>query len=171
MKKEKVPCADLFCGGGGTSTGMLNAFKRAGLECSIIGVNHWDVAIATNKANHDGTYICDSLETLSPRKVVPGGRLYILCASPECTHHSVANANRPKDEQSRSTAWFVLKWAQEIYIDRIYIENVEEFTSWGPIDENGRPIPSEKGEAFKAYIKAIKAALFSCRRKQNWRHE
>lgn len=27
---SKILCADLFCGGGGTSTGMINAFRRAG---------------------------------------------------------------------------------------------------------------------------------------------
>lgn len=26
---SKILCADLFCGGGGTSTGMINAFRRA----------------------------------------------------------------------------------------------------------------------------------------------
>ena len=50
---SKILCADLFCGGGGTSTGMINAFHRAGVnDYQLIGVNHWNIAIETNKINH-----------------------------------------------------------------------------------------------------------------------
>ena len=49
MKKKKIIyCADLFCGGGGTSTGMIAAFQRVGIDFHLIGVNHWNIAIDTN---------------------------------------------------------------------------------------------------------------------------
>jgi site-specific DNA-cytosine methylase len=37
------------------------------------------------------------------------------------------------------------------------VENVPEFASWGPIGSNGRPIPSRKGEVFRAWVAAIEA--------------
>lgn len=154
---KKIYCADLFCGGGGTSTGMIAAFEKRGVDYELVGVNHWDKAIETNRLNHRGRYRRDGVERVSPRELVPGGRLHILWASPECTNHSRAKGGRPKDEQSRATAWDVLKWPQELYIDRIYIENVEEFLEWGPCDEAGHPIAKKKGEIFRQYIRALKA--------------
>lgn len=154
---KKIYCADLFCGGGGTSTGMISAFEKRGIDYELVGVNHWDKAIETNRLNHRGRYRRDGVERVSPRELVPGGRLHILWASPECTNHSRAKGGRPKDEQSRATAWDVLKWPQELYIDRIYIENVEEFLEWGPCDENGKVIQSGKGKTFRAYIAALKS--------------
>lgn len=154
---KKIYCADLFCGGGGTSTGMIAAFEKRGVDYELVGVNHWDKAIETNRLNHRGRYRRDGVERVSPRELVPGGRLHILWASPECTNHSRAKGGRPKDEQSRATAWDVLKWPQELFIDRIYIENVEEFLEWGPCDETGHPIAKKKGEIFRQYIRALKA--------------
>lgn len=154
---KKIYSADLFCGGGGTSTGMIAAFEKRGVDYELVGVNHWDKAIETNRLNHRGRYRRDGVERVSPRELVPGGRLHILWASPECTNHSRAKGGRPKDEQSRATAWDVLKWPQELFIDRIYIENVEEFLEWGPCDETGHPIAKKKGEIFRQYIRALKA--------------
>lgn len=153
-----ILCADLFCGGGGTSTGMINAFKRAGVDFQLIGVNHWNIAIETNRINHPFEKLyCSTIQNVKPREAVPSGRLHFLWASPECTNHSRAKGGRPKDEQSRATAWDILKWAQELYIDRIYIENVIEFLEWGPIDSKGRPMASKKGETFRAFVAALES--------------
>lgn len=153
-----ILCADLFCGGGGTSTGMINAFKRAGVDFQLIGVNHWNIAIETNRINHPFEKLyCSTIQNVKPREAVPSGRLHFLWASPECTNHSRAKGGRPRDEQSRSTAWDILKWAQELYIDRIYIENVVEFLEWGPIDAKGRPMESKKGETFRAFVAALES--------------
>lgn len=156
---SKILCADLFCGGGGTSTGMINAFHRAGVnDYQLIGVNHWNIAIETNKLNHPFEKLyCSTVQNVKPREAVPSGRLHFLWASPECTNHSRAKGGRPKDEQSRATAWDILKWAQELYIDRIYIENVIEFLEWGPIDSKGRPMASKKGETFRAFVAALES--------------
>ena len=153
----KLYIADLFCGGGGTSTGMIAALEARGIDYELVGVNHWDTAIATNKLNHKGNYERDGVERVSPRALVPGGRLHILWASPECTNHSRAKSGRPKDEQSRATAWDVLKWPQELYVDRIYVENVQEFLEWGPLDEKGNVIVAKKGEIFRQYIRTLKS--------------
>lgn len=153
-----IYCADLFCGGGGTSTGMIQAFQKAGINFQLIGVNHWKIAVETNKLNHPFEKLyCSTVQNVKPREAVPSGRLHFLWASPECTNHSRAKGGRPRDEQSRSTAWDILKWAQELYIDRIYIENVVEFLDWGPIDAKGHPMDSKKGETFRAFIAALES--------------
>lgn len=158
MNCPSIFCADLFCGGGGTSCGMINAFRRAGVNFRLIGVNHWNIAIDTNKQNHPFEKLyCSTIQNVKPREAVPSGRLHFLWASPECTNHSRAKGGRPKDEQSRSTAWDILKWAQELYIDRIYIENVIEFLEWGPIDSKGYPMKSKKGETFRAFVAALES--------------
>lgn len=59
---SRFRCVDLFCGGGGTSTGMIEAFRKAGDECSLVGINHWQVAIDTNRRNHDGKWLCASVD-------------------------------------------------------------------------------------------------------------
>lgn len=153
----KVKIVDLFCGAGGASTGMLEAFKNSGIDYELIGVNHWQIAVDTNKLNHPGTFYRDGVEKISPRAIVPGGSLDFLWASPECTNHSRAKGGRPKDEQSRATAWDVLKWPQELFIKRIYIENVTEFLEWGPCDEKGHPIKSKKGSTFRAFLNVLKS--------------
>jgi len=158
---KKLFCADLFCGGGGTSTGMINAFRRAGIadkDIHLIGVNHWNIAIETNKLNHPFEKLyCSTVEQVKPREAVPSGHLNFLWASPECTNHSRAKGGRPRDKQSRATAWDILKWVQELYIDRIYIENVTEFLEWGPLDKKGRPVKSKKGNTFRAFIAALES--------------
>ena len=94
---------------------------------------------------------------VDPRKVIPGGRLALLVASPECTHHSKARGGKPVEDQRRSSAWHILRWAEAIYIDNILIENVEEFTKWGPISAKGKPLKSKKGETYIAFLNALKA--------------
>ena len=159
MTKKIKKAVDLYCGAGGTSTGMINAFIKKGYKYWVLGVNHWQVAIDTHKFNHSDQPkpMCDSVENVKPREVVPGGKLDYLWASPECTNHSRAKGGRPKDEQSRATAWDVLKWPQELYIKRIYIENVPEFLEWGPLGSDGNPLKSKKGETFRAFIAVLEA--------------
>jgi len=109
-------------------------------------------------ANHpDAEHRCESLDHVDPRKAMPGGRLDLLAASPECTHHSNARGGKPRSDQSRASAWHILRWAEALYIENILIENVPEFIEWGPLDEEGKPVERKKGKAFVAFINALKA--------------
>jgi DNA (cytosine-5)-methyltransferase 1 len=158
MTRRLVNCADLFCGAGGTSTGLANACRELGLDLDLIAVNHWQVAIDTHTKNHpNAKHLCARLEAVEPQDHVPGGRLALLVASPECTHHSRARGGKPMSDQSRASAWLVLKWLQELYVDNLLIENVKEFVEWGPLGVNGKPLKSKKGELFRAWIDAIRA--------------
>ena len=85
MVKRKITAADLFCGAGGSSTGLRLACEAAGVRHSLIAVNHWDIAISTHSKNHpESEHLCTDLNSIDPRKVIPGGKLDLLVASPEC---------------------------------------------------------------------------------------
>jgi DNA (cytosine-5)-methyltransferase 1 len=153
-----LKAVDLFCGAGGTSTGLLRACARLGLEVDLLAINHWKVAIATHASNHpDARHLCEDLATVDPRRVVPDGRLDLLVASPECTSHSYSRGNRPVSEQSRASAWHPLRWADQLRIDALIIENVAALRDWGPTDIHGRPIRSRKGETYQQYLAMLRA--------------
>jgi DNA (cytosine-5)-methyltransferase 1 len=134
LKRRKIKAADLFCGAGGTSTGLRLACEEAGIHLELIAVNHWDIAIATHSKNHpESQDICASLDTVNPRELIPDQKLDLLVASPECTHHSIARGGMPINDQSRASAWRILEWASQIEIKHILIENVPEFRTWGPL--------------------------------------
>jgi DNA (cytosine-5)-methyltransferase 1 len=149
--------ADLFCGGGGETTGIMQAAKAAGLRLDLAAVNHWQVAIETHRLNFPDTRsYCQDLATLNPLDVFGArDRVDLLWASPECTHHSNARGGRPRSEQGRASAWLILKWLSELYVRRVILENVPEFLNWGPLGADGKPLASKKGEMFRAFVSAL----------------
>ena len=158
MAKKEFLAADLFAGAGGTSTGLAQACAEAGVKLQLFAVNHWEVAIETHSVNHpEMHHYCEDLTSMNPRKAVTGGRLDLLVASPQCTHHSNARGGTPMVEQERASAWCVLRWATALSIDHVIIENVREFLNWGPLDDEGRPIKKHKGETFNAFIAALRS--------------
>jgi DNA (cytosine-5)-methyltransferase 1 len=168
--RQRIRAADLFCGAGGTSTGLALAAQELGVDIDLLAINHWDVAIATHSANHPcARHLCERLDNVDPRKTVPGGRLHLLAASPECTHHSNARGGKPMSDQSRASAWHILwhilRWAEALYIDDILVENVREFESWGPLGVNGRPLERRRGETFLAFLNALESLGY----KVEWR--
>lgn len=167
MKTSEIEGADLFCGAGGTSEGMMRAAEERGVKLNLLAINHWDTAVSSHSLNHPAVrHRCESLDAVNPRKAVPGGRLHIMAASPECTGHSAAAGGMPRNEQSRATAWHVTRWISDLIVDNVLMENVREFLDWGPLLERGitwrgryykkgRPDPRRKGETFKAFIRAL----------------
>lgn len=166
---RRVDAADQFCGAGGFSQGLRWAIDEIEREQGVpitlrlVAINHWDVAIATHSANHPTVdHICDQLEKADPRALFPSGRLRILISSPECTHFSRALGGKPRNWQSRATSKYVIKWASQLKIDDIVIENVADFRTWGPLyrkhsDPNmiGKPIQNRKGQYFRAFIRKL----------------
>lgn len=149
---------DLFCGGGGESCGIAAAYGRAGISVELHAVNHWERAIETHARHFPAArHYCTGVEALDPCRVVRSGRCDLLWASPECTHHSTARGGRPRSDQSRASAWLVLKWLQELYVRRLIVENVPEFLGWGPLDARGQAMASRKGETFAAWVQALRS--------------
>lgn len=157
MKKTKIQAADLFCGAGGTSSGLLDACRELGYGISLLAVNHWDIAIATHTANLlDARHMNADLSDVNPRSVVPGGKLRLLVASPECIHFSNARGGRPMSKQGRASVKYVLRWVTALDVQDVLIENVREFMDWGPLHRSGtqkdRPIQARKGEYFRRFV-------------------
>ena len=149
--------ADLFAGGGGFSTGIAQACKKMGRNPSLVAVNHWPIAIESHQHNHPwAKHLCTGLESVNPTEVAPS-RLNLLAASPECTDHSNARGGKPCNDQRRSSAWLILKWLQELYVESVLIENVHEFADWGPLGADGRPLKSMRGQLFNQFIASLKA--------------
>jgi DNA (cytosine-5)-methyltransferase 1 len=161
-RKPAVLVADLFCGAGGTSSGARKALTRHGLVMKLVAVNHWPIAVETHSKNHpDARHYCIDLDAAQPDVLVPEGRLDLLMASPSCTHHSRARGGKPMSDQSRMSAWHVVRWCTELRVRCLLIENVSEFQEWGPLDPyTNRPIQSRKGEYFKAWVYALEAIGF-----------
>lgn len=154
----KLYCADLFCGAGGTSSGLVAAAHEMGFEVELVAINHWPVAIATHSANYPWVkHVCARIEEVKPRDVVPRGRLHLLVASPECTFHSVARGGRPIEDQKRVPAWGVVQWVQELFVDNLIIENVPEFARWGPLGASGKPLKRKAGETYQAFLQALRS--------------
>lgn len=151
-----IHAADLFAGAGGASTGLHLAATQLGVDLNLVAINHWPAAVRTHAANHpNALHLCQTVESVDPREVVPGGRLHLLLAGPECVHHSRARGGRPVNDQSRASAWHLLRWLELLTVDRVLIENVVEFEEWGPIGSNNRPLKSRKGETYHAFLRAI----------------
>lgn len=154
---KTINAVDLFCGAGGTSTGLVNAVNDLGFEIKLTAINHWDVAIATHSKNHEEVeHHCQSIDTIDPVKIVPGGRLQLLVASPECTHHSNARGGKPRSDQKRADAWLLMRWIEKLYVENILIENVPEFESWGPLTAAGKPDKRHTGMYFQQFLAALR---------------
>lgn len=169
MKSRTVDAVDLFCGAGAASEAYERVCRELGLDTSLIAINHWQTAIDTHDSNHpEGTrvvtgrrhtvrHLCASVEHVNPQVEVPGGRLHLLMAGPECIFHSRARGGKPVNDQRRSTAWKVVDWLTALYIENVLIENVPEFREWGPLGANGKPLKSKRGETYRAFINAIRS--------------
>jgi len=147
---------DLYCGAGGTSSGIKEACAAKGYDYRLIGLNHWDKAIATHRANGLGRAEEANIYITNPHWAVPGGHLDLLCASPECVYHSRARVGRgPCDDQSRSAAHDLLRWIDCLDVDWLQVENVSEFVDWGPLDDEGNPIKELAGVLFYEWLEDL----------------
>lgn len=169
-RQRPVRAADLFCGAGGLSNGLVRALRELQRPLELVGVNHWPIAIETNRRNHPEhahRIACADLETALPRDHVPGGVLDLLLAAPSCVFHSRARGGRPVHDQQRMDPWHVVRWCTELRVSRILVENVPEFVEWGPCSKTtSRPMKSRRGEYFRAWCAALQAIGF---RRVEWR--
>lgn len=158
---------DLFCGAGGLSKGVEEA-RLNGNRCAkvVCCVNHDKNAILSHDANiPDALHFIEDIRTLelSPintiveriRELYPDSMI-MLHASLECTNFSKAKGGQPRDADSRTLAEHLFRYIDVIDPDYIQIENVEEFMSWGDMDENGKPISMDKGRLYQKWVRNVK---------------
>lgn len=149
---------DCFAGGGGASTGIAAAVGRD----PDIAINHWPVAIAMHRANHPGSrHYCESVFDVDPARVCEGRPVAMAWFSPDCTHFSKAKNGKPRSQTIRGLAWVVVEWARTVRPRVLFLENVEEFQTWGPLDEHGHPDRARAGETFREWRDALEALGYS----------
>ena len=157
---------DLFCGAGGTSTGVERA-RLNGKSCAkvIACVNHDPNAIKSHAANHPNTkHFTEDIRTLDTAPLVriynkehaknPTAKL-VLWASLECTNFSKAKGGQPRNADSRTLAEHLFRYIEALKPHYIYIENVEEFMCWGDLDENGKPVSRDKGRLYMKWVNQV----------------
>ena len=143
---------DNFAGGGGASTGIELATGRS----VDIAINHDPAAIAMHRANHPATkHYCENVWDVDPVEACAGRPVGLAWFSPDCKHFSKAKGGKPVEKAIRGLAWVAIRWAKLVRPRVIILENVEEFTTWGPLIGN-RPDPTRKGQTFRRFVHALK---------------
>ncbi|WEK60531.1 MAG: DNA cytosine methyltransferase [Candidatus Microbacterium colombiense] len=134
---------DLFCGAGGSSSGLREAGYRV-----VIAANHWALAIESHQINHPETD--HSQADISQVNPAYFPKTHVLWGSPECTNHSIAKgikrqrqedlalfeldgtAPRPDEaaNRSRATMWDIPRFAEHHRYQAIILENVVDAYRW-----------------------------------------
>lgn len=134
---------DLFCGAGGSSSGLREAGYRV-----VIAANHWALAIESHQINHPETD--HSQADISQVNPAYFPKTHVLWGSPECTNHSIAkgvkrqrqqdqalfelDGTRPLPDEaanrSRATMWDIPRFAEHHQYMAIILENVVDAYRW-----------------------------------------
>lgn len=168
-KQPNVYWIDLFCGAGGTTTGIHLANANAKV---IACVNHDQGAIESHKENHpdclhltedvrDEKVVLRLLNLITKLRKEDPECIINIWASLECTNYSKAKGGLPRDADSRTLAESLHMYIDILDPDYIYIENVREFMAWGPLDEKGRPISRKNGRDYVRWCNLIQEKGYS----------
>lgn len=148
---------DNFACAGGASTGIEAAIGRP-VDHAI---NHNAKALAVHMANHPHTkHWREDIRNLDPRRVGPGQPVGLAWFSPDCTYFSPARGGKPFRDPRRayrvrglpgSVHWWIRTRRPRV----ICLENVREFSDWGPLLENGKPCSVRRGQSFRRWHRII----------------
>lgn len=126
-RQSRIRALDLFCGAGGSSWGA----REAGVEI-VAAFDLWPLAGEAHDVNFPETeFIPGRLEEHDVDALVKRlGRVDLILASPECTNHSPAKGNKPRCEESKGTAFQVVRFAEAFKPRWLVIENVVNMRKW-----------------------------------------
>jgi DNA (cytosine-5)-methyltransferase 1 len=130
--KPTLRTFDMFCGGGGSSRGALMAGATL-----VAALDVWELATKTYAMNFPGANVYRmKASSLSPHRLADEvENIDLLLASPECTSHSVAKGNKPICDESRDTAFEVIRFAKVLKPRWIVVENVTQMRRWRRFEE------------------------------------
>ncbi|MGU3403404.1 DNA cytosine methyltransferase [Methylobacterium brachiatum] len=149
---------DSFAGGGGASEGIRAALGRD----PDYALNHDGLALAMHRINHPDTHhIEEDVWNVDAVGLCAGRDVGLLWMSPDCKHFSKAKGGKPREKAIRGLAWVGVRWIKSLPKRQrprvVFLENVEEFADWGPLLEDGRPCPVQRGATFKQFVAALEA--------------
>lgn len=148
---------DLFCGGGGSSWGAA----AAGVKM-VGAVDQWDLATSTYADNFPsarGNIATKQLSDESGADVFGDvGRVDLIIASPECTHHSLARGARPRCEESQRSGWYICRFIEDLAPQHIILENVAMMRRWHGYKELFDTLQTRYG--YKLQVQVLDAADF-----------
>lgn len=123
----RIRALDLFHGAGGSSIGA----KMAGAKI-VAAIDNWNIASLSYSRNSPGTeMINENIRKISPKRLHEViGDIDLILASPECTNHSCARGARARCENSKMTAFQVIRFTKEFMPRWVVIENVIQMRSW-----------------------------------------
>ena len=118
---------DLFHGAGGSSLGAQAAGARI-----VAGIDLWSIASDCYRRNFPKAHTINAdIRDISPQEVHSQiGDIDLIIASPECTNHTCAKGGAERSEESRLTAFEVVRFAAEFMPEWIVLENVVHMQSW-----------------------------------------
>ncbi|AEK63202.1 DNA cytosine methyltransferase [Collimonas fungivorans] len=147
---------DNFAGGGGASTALAIALGRE----PDIAINHDGEALCMHAANHPTTeHHTEDVFMIHPGFVTKQRPIGAAWFSPTCTHFSKAKGGNLLNQKVRGLAWVTVKWGALQMPRMMFLENVEEFLGWGPLDAHGSPIKELKGRTFEAFVQVLTTGI------------
>ena len=142
---------DSFAGGGGASTGIEMATGHP----VDVAINHNEAAIMMHRRNHPFTeHYIEDIWQVDPVAAVRGRHVRLAWFSPDCKHFSRAKGAALIDKKIRGLAWVVLRWAAKVRPDVIMLENVPEFTTWGPV-RKGKAVKKKAGQTYHKWLRQL----------------
>lgn len=123
----KVRTLDLFHGAGGSSLGAQAAGVRI-----VAGIDLWSIASDCYSRNFPRARTINAdIKDVSPEELHRQiGDIDLIIGSPECTNHTCAKGGAERSEESRLTAFEVVRFAAELRPEWIVLENVVHMQSW-----------------------------------------
>ncbi|MCC0809428.1 DNA methyltransferase [Methylobacterium sp. W2] len=149
---------DSFAGGGGASEGIRRALGRD----PDYALNHNPIALAMHRINHPDTHhVEEDVWNVDAVSLCGGRPVGLLWMSPDCKHFSKAKGGKPREKAIRGLAWVGVRWIKSLPKWQrprlVCLENVEEFQDWGPLLDDGRPCPVQRGATFRSFVAAFEA--------------
>jgi DNA (cytosine-5)-methyltransferase 1 len=152
-----------FAGGGGSCTGIEEALGFSPDHA----INHDAAALGMHRTNHPLTqhHIEDVFEVDPEAIKKEGGPIGLAWFSPDCKHFSKAKGGKPLDKRIRGLVLVMLRWAKA-GTRVMFMENVEEIQTWGPLVEMWKdgthgwyPDPAAKGRTWRAFLDCMTCGI------------
>ena len=100
---SKLNIVDMFCGGGGESTGLIEAAHDYNFEINLSAINHWKRAIETHSQNYPfAEHYCKNVQDIDPNTLASSKDCDLMWASPGCQHFSKCGTRPPAAASPRN---------------------------------------------------------------------